>query len=280
MGNITISRNGQSRLPQLLRSGRICKAIFEASALHKNNTSSSTLRLLIGQGVIPLLPNPVLQAVQKLRRKQFFESGLPSWHEHSAINPVFADLHHIAERVRKREKNLQFRPGSDQRDFFVQIIANISAATSELNHSYRALYGMEKRDPTSDVRLVEFCLALPEEQYHKGGISRRLIRRAMENKLPAEVLENKERGLQSADWFECLFASRERIMQTLTDLNQSTLVSSALDLKRMQHLAQQLHQPHKDARKQMAEYQLVLGNGLMIGSFIRWFERGGKNHAN
>jgi asparagine synthase (glutamine-hydrolysing) len=62
-------------------------------------------------------------------------------------------------------------------------------------------YKTWKRDPTNDLRVVQFCLAVPDEQYVKNGMDRALIRRATENILPDEIrLNQKVRGVQAADW--------------------------------------------------------------------------------
>lgn len=62
-------------------------------------------------------------------------------------------------------------------------------------------YSLWKRDPTNDLRVVNFCLSLPEDQYVKNGMDRALIRRATNNLLPDKIrLNQKIRGVQGADW--------------------------------------------------------------------------------
>ncbi|WP_078428893.1 lasso peptide isopeptide bond-forming cyclase [Alkalihalobacterium alkalinitrilicum] len=62
-------------------------------------------------------------------------------------------------------------------------------------------YSVWKRDPTNDMRVVQFCLSLPEEQYVQNGLDRALIRRATVNILPDKVRLNQQiRGVQGADW--------------------------------------------------------------------------------
>lgn len=62
-------------------------------------------------------------------------------------------------------------------------------------------YGVSERDPTSDPRVVRFCLSLPNEQYVQNGIDRSLIRRSTEGYLPDMVRMNiHARGVQGADW--------------------------------------------------------------------------------
>ena len=60
------------------------------------------------------------------------------------------------------------------------------------------LYGLHYWDPTRDKPLLEFCLGLPENMYY-GNPGRKLIRRAMEERLPDEVIHNSRTGLQASD---------------------------------------------------------------------------------
>ena len=43
----------------------------------------------------------------------------------------------------------------------------------------KAVTGVEVRDPTADIDVVSYCLAIPPEQYLAEGTDRSLIRRAM-----------------------------------------------------------------------------------------------------
>jgi asparagine synthase (glutamine-hydrolysing) len=63
---------------------------------------------------------------------------------------------------------------------------------------YGAMYALEVRDPTADVRLLEFCLGIPDVLQAKGG-GRMVIRRAAAGILPDEVRWNTVRGNQAAD---------------------------------------------------------------------------------
>ena len=62
-------------------------------------------------------------------------------------------------------------------------------------------YSLWKRDPTNDLRVIRFCLSVPEDQYVQNGMDRALIRRATENYLPDKVRLNQQiRGVQGVDW--------------------------------------------------------------------------------
>lgn len=95
-------------------------------------------------------------------------------------------------------------------------------------------YGVWDRDPTNDIRVIRFCLSVPEEQYVQNGVDRSLIRRSMEGRLPDTVrLNRKRRGVQGADgiarmagvWPMFLSELREMLNDPRTSpyLNKTTL---------------------------------------------------------
>lgn len=80
-------------------------------------------------------------------------------------------------------------------DLFHWNASNTLASKLSLRHS------LWKRDPSNDLRVIRFCLSLPEEQYVQNGRDRALIRRATEHYLPDIVRLNQQvRGAQGVDW--------------------------------------------------------------------------------
>ena len=51
-------------------------------------------------------------------------------------------------------------------------------ATGTLGTKLSLRYSLWKRDPTNDLRVIQFCLSVPEEQYVQNGMDRALIRRS------------------------------------------------------------------------------------------------------
>ena len=49
-----------------------------------------------------------------------------------------------------------------------------------LLQNYLYVIHLWKRDPTNDLRVIHFCLSVPEEQYVQNGLDRSLIRRSTE----------------------------------------------------------------------------------------------------
>lgn len=274
-GNLTISRNGYDLLQLLLRKGHWVRALREARALG----NGAALRTLVGQGVMPMLPNSLFTAVQTMRGKSNRAAGQPPWQAYSVINPDFAKSQRVAERAREKGCNFLSRTSYDMRSTYAKILPGLTMTTNDINHAYRELYGVDVRDPTADNRIFEFCHALPEEQFLKDGVSRRLIRRAMADKLPAEILSNRLRGLQAADWFERLLASREKFLREVIQWHKSELVSHVLDLKRLGDLLEQIKNVREHTPQVMMEYRQAMEFGIMTGRFIWWFENEMVMHA-
>lgn len=62
-------------------------------------------------------------------------------------------------------------------------------------------HNLWKRDPTNDLRVIRFCLSVPDNQYIQKGMDRALIRRATKGILPDDVrLNQRVRGAQGLDW--------------------------------------------------------------------------------
>jgi asparagine synthase (glutamine-hydrolysing) len=152
------------------------------------------------------------------------------------------------------------------------MIARVAEFGEGLYAGYGALFGVETRDPTGDSRIVEFCLSLPEDQCWRDGHERWLLRRAMRDRLPAIILENRTRGLQAADWFERMRDRRHEIAAELAALEASNLAREAIDLPHLRRLLDNMAHCDPSTISVMNAYRGGLEFGLMTGRFIRWFE--------
>ncbi len=262
-GNMTMSWEGHDLFSRLLREGRWPRAFREAQALAGGDLSAA--RLLVSQGLLPLLPGgvgPVARRAWGLLARHC-EDGL-DW---SPIRPEFAGACRVAERARslsqRRVDRSRMGP-AEGRAWLLGLGSGRAADTA-----FRSLHGVDLRSPLFDVRLVEFTLGIPEEQHVRNGCSRWLVRRAMEGRLPREVLENRERGLQAADWFEGLTSARDQLTGELERFGQDDLASRALDLPRCLRAVARWPDEEWPSPRVMADYW-ALGKAVMTGRFILW----------
>lgn len=218
---------------------------------------------------MPLLPAPLWLALEWLRGKP--EATLRAtqpWRAWTAIHPDFAAAHRVDARARERGHDFRFRDTRDSRAILYDALA--SQDSGAYITAFRSMFGVDSRSPLADVRIAEFCLALPEEQHLRDGEPRALVRRAMANRLPLEVLSNRQRGLQAADWFERSTSVRGEIAAELTRLEDCDLARRALDLARMRRLVEQWPQDGWGEMHVVEEYGYLLERGLMVGRFLRW----------
>lgn len=94
----------------------------------------------------------------------------------------------------------------------------------------QAYHGLDIRDPSADIHLLEYCMGVPDDQYIFGGGQRMLIRRAMKGVLPDIVRWNTLRGKQSADAVFRLIAQYNIIDKELRCLEASSQVKQYLDI--------------------------------------------------
>lgn len=93
--------------------------------------------------------------------------------------------------------------------------------------------GIDCRDPTADRLLVEFCLAVPPEEFVRGGIPRSLARRALVGRVPDALLAERRKGIQAPDWHEPAAAQRGALSAELRAF-AATPAAHLLPLDRLQ----------------------------------------------
>ncbi len=93
-------------------------------------------------------------------------------------------------------------------------------------------YSLWDRDPTNDLRVIRFCLSVPEGQFVQNGVDRSLIRRSTKNLLPDQVrLNQKTRGIQGTDGVYRMTNSWSRFIDELQQLSVDPKVSEILNVK-------------------------------------------------
>ncbi|MDT3699196.1 MAG: asparagine synthase-related protein [Thermincola sp.] len=93
-------------------------------------------------------------------------------------------------------------------------------------------YSVWDRDPTNDLRVVRFCMALPEEQCVQNGVDRALVRRSTKGFLPDEVrLNQRVRGIQGADGVHRMLPAWNKFIDEILKLMADNNVSEFLNLE-------------------------------------------------
>ena len=262
-GNATVSWHAPGRLAALVRNGQWGELRRELTAL-KYAAQRPLWRLIAGRIVKPLLLDPLLERYRRLR------PASEPWVRYSAINQEFAREWKLAERMRQSGHDPEFKTILDQREARFRIIKPGKAIIGFLWQESGAGFALDVRDPTIDKRVMEFCLSIPDDQYFREGRDRWLIRRAMQDLMPAVVLDNKRHGLQAADIGRRLLANFDETESALQRIERSELAGHYLDLPLMRRT---LHQARRRLDpKVTGQLGTIFFRGLMVGLFLRRFD--------
>jgi asparagine synthase (glutamine-hydrolysing) len=273
-GNYTVSWPGTGLIRSLVGKGRSRQAWREARAQSPTGGLKSTARIYARGGLVARLPAHAQLAITSRHYDDPLLNRGDWWSPLSPINPEFAREQRVAERSRARDCDRWLLRRVDTPAARLRHLMDDVHHISGINGAYSALYGVDIRDPTGDARIAQFCLSLPESQCSRQGVSRSLIRRAMADRLPAEIVTGSRHGIDTADWFERLSDARPTVDEELRLLERNETARAVLDLPRLRGLADTLGSPPSDAYQRLLDYRHVLERGLMAGRFLRWFEDG------
>lgn len=127
--------------------------------------------------------------------------------------------------------------------------------------------GLDCRDPTADRRLVEFCLAVPPEEFFRNGIPRSLARRALRGRVPEFVLAERRKGVQAPDWHEPAFAQRDALT-ALMDSFAATPASALLPLHDLRGMLNEWPEADWSQASVSRDYRARLLRSVSLGHFL------------
>ncbi len=164
---------------------------------------------LVQFGLLPLIP----QSCRNLGKWVLRRTNIPDW-----ISTEFWQRTHMQERIR-RASFLPPCASYAQRDLFSSTLHGLGIHGIELDERASSSFALEKRHPLNDRRVIEFALALPEDQRWRDN-PKFILRKAMAKLLPSSVRER----LLKAD-FSCVFA-QALLAESMTTIFQSLSVAS------------------------------------------------------
>jgi asparagine synthase (glutamine-hydrolysing) len=164
---------------------------------------------LVQFGLLPLIP----QSYRNLGKLLLGRTNAPGW-----MASAFWRRTDMQERIRRASYVLQ--GGSyAQQDLFRSTTHGMGIHGIEVDERSASSFGLESRHPFNDQRLIEFALALPEEQRWRDK-PKFILRQALGAMLPTSVRERADK----AD-FSCIFA-QALMTQSIGTLFRSLSVAS------------------------------------------------------
>ena len=166
----------------LLRRGRIRMLLQQIRSDREYYSSALAAvvfpkQALFRLGVLPLIPGGALRAAKWMLGRD----GFPIW-----IDPGFAKRIRLAERLRWRAPAPKFSSIAQREVYRLGTDIRQSQAY-EMEESLASGFHLEQRSPFLDRRIVEFGLALPQDQLWRREQTKFVLRQALRTHLPDAV---------------------------------------------------------------------------------------------
>ena len=251
-GNFSISASGLSHFVDVLREkGPWC---WWRNAFRIGGLSVAEWRTISSVSFGPFLPESMYRAIL----------GAAGRAPDAGVSvPVLRQPFREHAESLLREQFLGLRPPRSYRHFRkAMLMRRDNAEKMSL-----PLSGLDVRDPTGDRRLVELCLTFPPDQL----VSRRadpskVYESAFNDRIPIEVLRNKRRGYQSADWFEHF--TRDRVAELFHRYRKNEVVVGLFDFEYIELALSKWPVPGRGSRPALDVYRNQLLSALSLADFI------------
>ena len=227
MGNLTFSNSAIWAAPEFLRQGKW----LELLRLVRGQSSNPwpVWRRFLAQGLMPNLPHGLQDTIRWLIGKDHrgrnpfanpfirSDSRLAAWREEAGI----------ANKLLAVDR-------SESRAAYIRANYDASGLGMELAYGYEQVFGIRLRDATAYRPLIEFCLALPTDQFVRRGESRWLARRMAKGRMPEAQRTNRLYGEHNADWFARLSQRKTQLRSEVSALRDHPQLGGLLDVAAME----------------------------------------------
>lgn len=256
MGNATLSESGVEALPELFRAGRLVTWFSIARGLVRNGWMR--WRGVLWNSAGPLLPRKLYEKGQALTGRTEVDARRYSALRDEAYRAAVAGQSDTAPS--------SFTSVSER----LAILASDSGIDRKANLAW---FGVDVRDPTVDPGLVRLALRIPVERLCWQGEPRAILRRILQGQAPDEVIHNRKRGYQSADWAWALYAERENLKAEIERLGEYEPVARIVDLDRLRRLVDTMPEPDSPAWGEFeteADYRYAMLRGVSVARHMRY----------
>jgi len=221
-GNLTLSRPGLGRFPELAGSLRLIELGRELNAYRKFVGGSWPGLLASSFG--PLFAPAVWDAILRLslQRKNARVIRSETLLSEQAISAARASGSGSGQEESARLY-------ADERPAARLAMLQSAGDDGNGNHAVRRLHGIEIREPLGARSLVELCMRLPGEVYLHRGKPRALARDLLRGHAPSQVIDERRRGWQGANWRAAFEPARAEMRAEIDRIDDDPELGQVMD---------------------------------------------------
>lgn len=199
-------------------------------------------------GLLPLIPQSCRNVGKWLLRR----TPVPDW-----VSPEFARRTHLQERLGRGLFTLPF-PTYAQQDLFRSSTHGVGIHGTEMDERASSFFALEKRHPFNDRRIIEFALALPEEQRWRDK-PKFILRQALRNVLPKSVHDRTIKADFSCMFAQALLTESSRAIFESLSVASMGWVDGGKIWSRYQTMTDCYHRGDEDYRFHVAPLWMIFG---------------------
>lgn len=264
-GNGSFSYSGFGALPGWLAHGQ-WRRLWQELGWSRGRRSRPYA--LMTQAVLPLLPPAIRRAVAEFR-------GAPTRDRYRGWCPLRQD-YVAATGLEANARELGFDPDFlgpwRSRQWRTEFYEQGEAERADVRQAFCELHQLPFRDPCSSRRLVEFCLAIPDDQFVRQGQSRWLARRMLRGRVPDMVVEERRIGRQAADWMLRIRRQRPELIEELRSMEQDPFLADRIDLAGLRQALETMPEETPIDSPEAFRLQLALPRAMTAARFYRFVE--------
>lgn len=261
LGNLTLNGGGLYLLSEWLRLGHPLIWLRQATAASRRG--DVRLRGVLYNSARPWMPAALSRTLERS------VLGIRAPEEMSFLRPEWL----AAVRAASEQENSEADINTPR-----QTLARIRALDpGMLRKGGLADHGVLELDPLGDRRCIDFAVTLPPDKRYWNGIARPLARAALADRVPAEVLNLKGRGLQGADW--ALRFTKKDAQDMLEEVRASSTAADLLDLERIGRTIERWPTANTNKPEVVSEFRIALMGALSCGLFAAVHEAGARSKA-
>ncbi|MFD2214026.1 asparagine synthase-related protein [Metabacillus endolithicus] len=244
----------------LLKRFKLLRLLKEIQMFSENlGANRSRVFKVVGKKAFPNLLN-----TSSLEQESF-----PRW-----INPEFAKTTNVFNRLEEHGIDITGNKISDvfqiRNNQFNQV--HIWGLNGTIGSKLSLRHSLLERDPTNDLRVIKFCLSVPEDQYVQNGFNRSLVRRATKNYLPDDIrLNQKFRGIQGADGIQRMKSQWKDFIEEIKLMLTDTTMVQLLNIGVLQNALEKIGYHPKPENIYDFEFKILM-RSLILFRFIKRFE--------
>lgn len=170
----------------------------------------------------------------------------------------------VIENIKEKSKGFnKYYP--DAKAGMLGLLQIGSNARCQFGHSLSMAFGIELRDPTGDIDVIEYCLSIPNHAFFDKDLNNKyILKRMMQGHLPEQVLYSSKIGVQAADVWYRILQDKNQINELLDLVKTCPQVHEIMDLKKLNNDWKNIQYSTKNKEVLSADFI----KGLMFSYFI------------